>query len=59
MTRDTMQPNANGPSGPDVSNQPEEAKLEEASEQSRQSQPDSAAHLLKRATPSRMPLFRH
>jgi hypothetical protein len=46
MTRDTMQPNANGPSGPDVSNQPEEAKLEEAGE-------------LKRATPSRMPLFRH
>ena len=59
MARDMVQPNANGPSGPDVNGQPEETNSEESDEQSTQSQPDSAAQPLNRATPPRMPLFRH
>ena len=58
MTKDTMQSNANGLTGPDANGQSEEAKSEEAGGQSPQSLPDSEAQPLKSASPPRMPLLR-
>ena len=59
MTDNRIQPNVNVRPEPNVNDRPEDANPEQVDEESLQCQANAATQPGKRATPPRMPLFRH